>query len=247
MTQTVIAHISDLHIGGADHHAERASRVMRFLDGLDRIDTIVVSGDIADHGKAEEYEQARSILDSRHPVLVLPGNHDVRGEFRVGLLDAAGTDEPINQAHEVAGVQFVQCDSVIPGEDAGRLDETTLRWLDGVLGAGPAGQPAIVCLHHNPVPLHNETLDGMRLREGERLAEVLARHDRVVAVLCGHEHTASSTMIAGRPLLVAPGVASTSRLPWENAGIIDPAQPPGLAFHILDADRRVTTHFRVLT
>jgi 3',5'-cyclic-AMP phosphodiesterase len=75
---------------------------------------------------------------------------------------------------------------------------------------------------------------------------VLDRHPRVVAVLCGHAHTAAASTFAGRPLLVAPGVVSTLRLPWENADTMDRTMPPALAFHILDEAGRLTTHYRML-
>lgn len=38
----------------------------------------------------------------------------------------------------------------------------------------------------------------------------------------------------------------TLRLPWEGEGVADREAPVGLAFHILDDERRLTTHFRVV-
>jgi hypothetical protein len=81
-------------------------------------------------------------------------------------------------------------------------------------------------------------------------AAVIADHARVVAVLCGHAHTAAATTLAGRPLLVAPGVMSTARLPWATSGeltwaiMADLDDAPMVAFHVLDDQRRLTTHFR---
>src|SRR5205814_838610 len=91
----------------------------------------------------------------------------------------------------------------------------TLAWLDGVLGDHDG--PAFVALHHPPLPLHQPLMDAIRLGDGAALAAVLDRHPRVVAVLCGHAHTAASTVFAGRPLIVAPGVLSSLRLPWAAA------------------------------
>jgi Icc protein len=78
------------------------------------------------------------------------------------------------------------------------------------------------------------------------LAELIAAHPSIVAVLCGHAHTAAATTFAGRPLLVAPGVASTLRLPWEHGDVSDHQLPPAIAFRILDDDRRLTTHHRMV-
>jgi hypothetical protein len=68
-----------------------------------------------------------------------------------------------------------------------------------------------------------------------------------VAVLCGHAHTAAATTFAGRPLLVAPGVVSTIRLPGQDGPVADHEAPPGVAFHTLDDERRLTTHYRPVT
>lgn len=90
--------------------------------------------------------------------------------------------------------------------------------------------------------------NGGRIRQhGERrLAAVVERHPRVVALLCGHAHTAAATTFAGRPLLVTPGIVSTLRPPWERDGDgLGHHQPPGVAFHVLD-DRRLTTHYRAI-
>lgn len=66
----------------------------------------MVTGDIADHGLREEYQRASEVLKHPAPVLVCPGNHDIRGAFRAGLLGLPADDEPINTAHEVGSVLF---------------------------------------------------------------------------------------------------------------------------------------------
>jgi hypothetical protein len=35
-------------------------------------------------------------------------------------------------------------------------------------------------------------------------------------------------------------------MPWEGDQAADLEQPPGLAFHVLDDDGRLTTHYRVV-
>jgi 3',5'-cyclic-AMP phosphodiesterase len=55
-----------------------------------------------------------------------------------------------------------------------------------------------------------------------------------------------ASTFAGRPLLVAPGVVSTSVLPFENSTPVDFGLPPAIAFHMLAGDRGLTTHFRSL-
>jgi 3',5'-cyclic AMP phosphodiesterase CpdA len=121
-----------------------------------------------------------------------------------------------------------------------------LSWLDKVLSESP-DEPAFVCFHHPPVTLNAPYIDTIRQTGEDRLAAVLADHPRVVAVLCGHAHVAAATTFAGLPLLVGGGVVSTVRLlPWEGDPEFDYELPPTVAFHVLDDDRRLTTHYRTV-
>ncbi|MEV4348185.1 metallophosphoesterase [Actinoplanes sp. NPDC049596] len=243
----VIAHISDVHIDSEDRSVDRAERVMRYLAGLPTpVDVLLVTGDIADHGVAQEYERARQVLDLPVPTLLLPGNHDVREAYRKILLEETPSGEPINSAHRAGGMFFAMCDSSIPTRNDGLLAAETLDWLEAELTAA-ADLPAFVCFHHPPVKLQVPFIDEIRQFSTERLAEIVAGHDNVVAVLCGHAHTAAASLFAGKPMLVAPSVASTLRLPFESGNVIDRELPSMLAFHFLDEDdRRLTTHYRVV-
>lgn len=247
---TVIAHVSDLHLDLGARATRRAERVLNYLREIPGpVDAVLVSGDIADHGSAEEYEQARALLDLPWPVLVLPGNHDERGPFRAGLLDGdPEDDDELNRVVRLPQGIFVLCDSTIPGSDEGELSDRTLQWLEDTLagGAGPeSGLPVFVCFHHPPVELHTPHVDRVRQFREDRLAAVLAGHPQVVALLCGHAHVAAATTFAGLPLLVGPGVASTVPLPLEGRDTVDHELAPGLAFHVLDG-RRLVTHYRAL-
>ena len=57
---------------------------------------------------------------------------------------------------------------------------------------------------------------------------------------------AAVTTFAGRPLCIAPGVASTLNLPFEGSGVLNEGQPPGIAFHLIGDDNRIVTHFRAV-
>ena len=245
----VLAHLSDTHLDDHPRSAERTARVMDYLHALPRpVDAILITGDIADHGELAEYQLAAKLFASPYPVIVCPGNHDVRDAYRKGLLaDPDGGDGPINARYDVAGAVFLVCDSSIPGQDDGRLDDETLGWLADQLAVVSAGAPVFVAFHHPPVELHHPIVDSMRLHHAEPLAELLDAHPEVVAVLTGHAHTATVSTFAGRPLLVAPGVISTLRLPWEGEGpLVSLTAPPGVAFHVLDDAGRLTTHYRVV-
>ncbi|PRX43466.1 calcineurin-like phosphoesterase family protein [Prauserella shujinwangii] len=245
----VLAQFSDTHLDGTERKADRTARVMDYLRVLPRpVDAVLVTGDIADQGEPAEYEQARALLTADVPVLACPGNHDRRAPFRSVLLGEAADDAPVNSVHTTGNAVYVLADSTVPGRSEGFLDDGTVAWLRETLAAAADedGKPVFVCLHHPPVPLHSPVIDEIRLREEDRLARVIAGHPRVAAILCGHAHTPAASTFAGRPVLVAPGVASTLRLPWEPGELFDPALPPMLAFHVVGDDLRVTTHYRVV-
>lgn len=249
----VIAHLSDVHLDGGDRAAERTRAVMQYLEGLPyELDAVLVSGDIADHGRADEYEEAREALGSRHPLVVCPGNHDDRTAFRRVLLAQEGrpSGAPVDQVLRGDGFVLAVCDSSVPGEHQGYLEDSTIAWLDGVLTDTPREVPVLVAFHHPPVPLHIPYVDGIRQFGEERLAALVERHPHLKAFLCGHAHTGAATTFAGRPLLVAPGVVSTTRLPWEAASgdseYIHLDEPPAVAFHVIGEDGRLTTHYRVV-
>ncbi|MFE2110956.1 metallophosphoesterase [Kitasatospora sp. NPDC059463] len=249
-----IAHFSDIHLG-QDHHGDagerarrRAEQVVAYLDALPGLlDAVLVTGDLADHGLPAEYREVAKVLASRHPVLLCPGNHDVREPYREVLLGEAPSGGPVNRLHALPGADVLMLDSSIPGRHDGLLDEETLGWLDRTLAEGPADRPAVVAFHHPPVILHLPYVDPIRQFGEDRLAEVLDRHPRVRALLCGHAHTGAATGFAGLPLLVAPGVVSTVTLPFEGTPEITFEQPPLIAFHLLDDDGRLTTHYRVVS
>nr|BFE84927.1 metallophosphoesterase [Planobispora longispora] len=222
---------------------------------------VVVTGDIADHGLVGEYEIARELLDSGLPTIVCPGNHDDRQAFRKAFLREEETGQgarsgsgdgygdgygPVNQVLRLDGLTVVLCDSSIPGRPEGYLQDETIAWLDAVLAESP-GVPTLVGMHHPATVLGVPYVDEIRLREPERLEEVLRRHPQVVAVLAGHAHTPASTRFADRPLLVAPGVVSTLLLPAESTLPIplDLDLPPQISLHVLDGDR-LTTHIRMV-
>ncbi|MFD9811096.1 metallophosphoesterase [[Kitasatospora] papulosa] len=243
----LLAQISDLHLDGSERATRRAERVMDHLRALPRpVDAVLVTGDIADHGAEAEYEEAARILAAPFPVLPCPGNHDARPAYRRALLGEKPGTGPVNRVHQIAGVAILMCDSTVPGRDEGRLDEETLAWIDTTLAELPGGARSLIAFHQPPVELHHPLPDSCMLERPGDLAALLDAHPRVAAVLTGHAHTAAASAFAGRPLIVGPAVTWTLRMPWEGDHAADRDQPPGLAFHVLDDDGRLTTHYRVV-
>lgn len=248
----VLAQISDLHLDGTPRATERARRVLDHLRALPGpVDALLVTGDIADHGAESEYAEAAELLGLHgptppFPVLTCPGNHDSRIPYRTALLRERAADGPVNRAHRVGDTVVLMCDSSVPGEDEGALDEETYAWIEERLDALDGETPVLIAFHHPPVALHHPLPDRYQLARPRSLARLLERRPEIVAVLTGHAHTPAATTFAGRPLVSGPGVTWTLRLPWEGEQVADREAPVGLAFHVLDDERRLTTHFRTV-
>lgn len=238
----VIAHVSDVHIDhvGQDtpegvRSIRRARAVLDYLDDLPYdLDAVVVTGDIADHGEPAEYDSARELLESRHPTLVCPGNHDERAAFRRHFLrtEVAGSSDvaPINQVLRLDGCVIAACDSSVPGKNDGYLDAETLDWLETVLHRTEPDVPVLVAFHHPPQPLHIPFMDVMRQFGAERLAALGEQYPNIAGYLCGHAHTAP------------PPCSPTARCWWRPAwsprcGCPGRIPPPGTTSSISTSRR----------
>ena len=70
-----LVHLSDLHFGRVDHTLLAPLRTL-----VERIDpdVLVVSGDLTQRAKPEQFEEARAWLDTLPgPQIIVPGNHDI--------------------------------------------------------------------------------------------------------------------------------------------------------------------------
>ncbi|GAA1481984.1 metallophosphoesterase [Gordonia sinesedis] len=241
----VVAHISDLHFNGTRINRARVESTLGYVNAhADEIDALLITGDIADEGGESEYAEALRVLVSPLPTLITVGNHDIRERFSSVMLGVKSS-APVNWAQLVDGVLLMVLDSSIPGRNEGYLSDDTLAWASDQIAAAGPDVPVLLAFHHPPVTLGMPFMDSIRLTGPERLAELVDRHPGIIGFLCGHAHSPTVTEFAGRPVCVAPGVASTLNLPFEGHDIVNRGQPPGIAFHIID-DRRMITHFRAV-
>ncbi|MGV9675030.1 metallophosphoesterase [Nocardia sp. NPDC003482] len=246
----LLAQLSDTHFDLHTRNAERVERVMGFLADLPRRpDAILVTGDITDSGKAEEFEQARASLVADVPLRVLPGNHDDRANLREILLDEPPSDAPINQALRLDGLTVALLDSTVPGASHGELADATYAWLTTLLDETPSDTAVLIALHHPPLPMYSTVVDPIRLADPDRLEQIIAADPRVLGTLTGHMHAMATTLFGTRPLIVAPSVASLIGGAWEVPAPghvpIDYAPDPSLVLHIVE-DGRLTSIVRTV-
>jgi 3',5'-cyclic AMP phosphodiesterase CpdA len=244
----LIAQLSDPHVTTGPLAAERATGLHRALGRVlalrPRPDCVVITGDLVDNGRPDEYAALREIIGRFPlPVHLAAGNHD----DRESLLDAFGGTPYLGGGFSAyyhvdqPEATLVMLDSLAPGDDAGRLGEEQLGWLDGVL-AGRTEVPAVVCLHHPPVAVGVPAMDAIRLTDADAFAAVIGRHPHVVRVTAGHLHRPVTSAFAGTVLTTAPSTwVQVSLTMTDDPEVGMAAEPTAFLLHRL-ADGGCVTH-----
>jgi Icc protein len=197
MIQT-LAHLSDLHIGRSPAHDEAVAHAVLAATSSG-IDHVVVSGDVTDRGRAQEYARfAELFAPLAGRLTVVPGNHDRLGDDMGPRLRKGARV----QTETRPGLFLVRIDStgdhnrfLLAGH--GDLCDGILADVERAVMDAPAGHLVVVTLHHHPLPLPEETLPEMlgamiglpyacELRLGETL--LMRLRGRCDLVLHGHRH-----------------------------------------------------------
>jgi Icc protein len=266
----LVAQITDMHIlaaGKLFHSPNRAAppgadpgwsridtaahlaRAVAALNTLKpRPDVTLITGDLVDHGNADEYANLRDLLAPlAMPYFLIPGNHDNRDGLREafaghGYFPAAGFLQYVVEDHPL---RIVALDTHIPGAGGGELCGERLRWLDGTLAAQPK-KPTLVMMHHPPFDTGIEHMDHYGLRDPAPFAEIVARNPQIERVLCGHLHRTIDRRFAGTVAGTCPATGHQLELDI-NPGA--PAefnfQPPGYQLHLW-RNGALVTHTAVL-
>lgn len=254
----LFAQISDPHIKAEGRLSYRqvntAAALGRAIDTLNALSpspsAVLISGDLTDFGRAEEYAACHELLARLHmPYYLVPGNHDNRDALR----DAFGERDHLFQHERFLQwvvddypVRLVGLDSSVPGQPHGELCSERLLWLDAVLTQRPE-QPTLVMLHHHPFSSGIAHMDRQPLNNPGALAEVISGHPQVERILCGHLHRAIQARFAGTLAMSCPGVSHQVSLDLVPHG---PAtfhlEPPGYLLHQWRAGYGLVTHQGVI-
>jgi Icc protein len=253
----LVAQITDLHIKPVGELAYRQvdtaaalAHCIAHLNNLrPRPALVVVSGDLVDAGKDEEYAHLRRLLNELAlPLVAIPGNHDRREPMRRAFPDQpyAGRDGALNFQLPLGPIDLMLLDSNVAGKDHGILDDDTLAWLDATLSSAPE-RPALLFVHHPPFATGIGFMDDMNLFNAADLAMIVRRHPRARMLACGHVHRAVHTLFAGIPASICP--APNHAVALDLA--LDPVpsliiEPPGFHLHAWFAGEgfgNVVTHF----
>jgi 3',5'-cyclic AMP phosphodiesterase CpdA len=236
----MLAQISDPHVGIEPAAETRLTAAIAEIRALAQApDAVLVSGDLAADGRAEEYERVCELLgELAGPVHVLAGNHDLRAGLRAAFGVAGARDDPIQYAVRCGPLRLVACDTTVPGHHHGELD---LDWLTAQLAADQ-DTPTIVAMHHPPMLLGIPVMDELALRAEHRtgLAQALRAAPQVRRVVCGHVHRTSVGSVGGCPVLTLSSTEMQHRLDFTAHAFDLVAEPPDVAVHVLVAGELVS-------
>ncbi len=250
----LIAQITDLHIGFIPDTPDEANRqrldtvIDTLINGPNRADMLIVSGDIADRGDDASYARVADIL-ARCPFPVYPcvGNHDDRDAFSRAFPQVPINGGFVQYCIRFGGLRLVVLDTLEPGRHGGAFCDARAQWLRAKLDADPA-TPTVIVMHHPPFDVGIAWMSGGDDEPWvQRFAAAIADHPQVKAIWCGHMHRSVATLWNGATVTICPASAAQLALdlrpidpdvPDDRAMIT--ADPPGYALHRWEHDRIVT-------
>lgn len=213
----VLAHLSDTHLiaGGGLLHG-RVDTVAQFQHALarleasaERVDALVISGDLTDAGDEASYalllEIATPVAQRLGAELILTGgNHDERAPLARALYGNE-TDAPQDRGTTIRGLRVIAVDSAVPGYHYGGISNAQFDWLARELET-QAEHGTILVMHHPPIIYRSSTMQLLDFEDAGRLRETLEGSD-VRAILSGHLHVTTFGILGSIPVLVAGGVS----------------------------------------
>lgn len=180
-------HIGDLHLTEPD--AQNARDLETLVGEIDRtfarrISFVFLPGDVAEHGRPEEFALARHALDGLDvPWCAIVGDHDVQQRSFEPFRAAMSKD--LTYMFQAGDLDFVAMNAFdVPDPGSFSVSQDQLRWAQSKLDAtAQAGRRAVLLLHCYPSDLKQgrESLSGLVARPEVRLVEMGHTHYNEVA------------------------------------------------------------------
>ncbi|MEH6525281.1 MAG: phosphodiesterase [Sneathiella sp.] len=249
----IIAQITDMHVVLPDdpmaelyQTAERlAEAVLHLSTTLNKPDMVFMTGDLVNCGKIEEYKLLRKLISPlTMPVYLLAGNHDDCANLRSVFPDHdyLPAEGPLCYALNGGSLRLIALDTNIPGKPQGQLGEAQLAWLDAELTACK-DRNAVIFMHHPPFKTGLVTMDAMNLIDADAFGDVVARHQNIERILCGHLHRGIQTLYKGTVAQTCPSTShQINLLLGDNNELETVKEPPELMLHYWTETEGLVTH-----
>jgi 3',5'-cyclic AMP phosphodiesterase CpdA len=252
----LLVQMSDPHIVPEGEVLQGVIDTAAFLrDAVDHVnrldpqpDLVLLTGDLVNEGRPEEYEHLAKLLGAlRAPYHLVPGNHDLTAVLRASFPGRVHGEDGRADGVIDGALRIVTLDSSRYPEPGGSLDEGQLAWLRSTLAAAP-DTPTVVAVHHPPFATGIAHMDAMGLdaASASGLAAVISDHPQVERVLSGHLHRMITRRFAGTLALTAPSTAHAVNLDLDGHGAAWNHEPPALLHHLWTAEEGLVTHLQII-
>lgn len=179
-----IVQISDLHYH-SDFREDCLENVITYINDMCP-DAVVCTGDIAHSGRVKEYEgiceQLRRI---KRPLLVVPGNHDVKNNGLVYFEKCLGPRRRKMVIEDMDTIIVGLCSSRDDLKD-GEVGDEQLFWLSQQFEK-PRRENRVIALHHHLIPVPFAGRKWTTVRDAGELLEFSQLYE-IDLVLSGHRH-----------------------------------------------------------
>jgi len=249
----LIAQVTDPHIKQEGRLAykkiDTAANLAACVEHLQKLsekpDLVLMTGDLTDFGRPQEYALVRRLLAPlKMPLYVIPGNHDDRSNLRSAFSDHTYLPDNGEFLHYVIDdypLRMIGLDTTIPGKPGGELCAQRLNWLDQQLQQKP-DESTLLFMHHPPIQTGIGHMDVQNCANADAFAAMLEKHPQVFQILCGHVHRPIHTQWHGLTVTIAPSSSHYVALDTQENG---PAnwvlEPPTVQLHRW-YDSRLTSH-----
>src|SRR5262249_13366017 len=201
-----IAHISDVHCGGAHFVPSLMDRAIAEINELEP-DIVICSGDLTTFGFKQEYYEARRYLDKIEceTFVCIPGNHDSRNVGYVHFEELFGERNSVLRFVEI---KVVPVHPTHPDLDEGQIGRGRYPWIEEQFA--PVARLRIFVMHHHLLPIPGTGRERNIVLDAGDAIECLQR-SRVDLVLAGHKHVPYAWRLEDL-FVVNTGTVSTTRL-----------------------------------
>ena len=239
----IVAQLTDLHTEEKGVFAYKVAdtniALRETMDQLHRLrqrpDCVVITGDLANSGKALAYESLGNTLGRLDiPVYIIPGNHDKR-EALMQYLGRWCPAAPELLPHlcyvvDSGPMRLVMLDTSIPDCHHGQMPEAAGPWLEDTLCK--SSKPTLLFMHHVPFRTGMGYMDEP-FENRDMLAAIIREHPHV-RLCCGHIHRGLVTGWQGRIAVAAPSVSMQMEVDLrDKGGDTFYLEAPGYALHTL--------------
>jgi Icc protein len=210
--------------------------VERVANGARKPDAVLATGDLVQDETRQGYERFRdAMVELNAPVHCVPGNHD-SPRIMAEILDTPPFQFCGSAVYE--NWCIIMLNTAVRWDDGGRLEANELARLEQTLTTHPEHH-ALIGMHHHPMPMGSQWLDGLNLRNSDEFLDIIDRHSQVRGVVWGHVHQSSDRERNGVRMISTPSTGPQF-LPDSDSFMMD-TRPPGYRWLDLLPDGTINT------